>query len=152
MSRNPIHSIKRILCPVDFADPIESVNQFASLMATTFEAMICYLYCGTPDLAFGKREFDELKKEEDEDLQKLKMIKPKCPDVRAVYQIEFGPPAECIVDYASRNDFDLIVLGTHGRKGIGRMFMGSVAEDVIRRADCPVIAIKSDAYVPTSVN
>ena len=151
MSRNPTHSIERILCPVDFADPIESVNQFASIMAKTWDALICYLYCAYPDVVFGKREFDELKKEEEEDLQKLRLIQPTIRGIRCEYQVEFGPAAACIVDYASANDFDVIVVGTHGRKGIGRMFLGSVAEDVIRSADCPVVAIKSDAYVPVEV-
>ena len=152
MSRNPTQSIKKILCPVDFEDQIEAANRFASMLAQTYEANICYLYCAVPDVVFGKREFDELKKEEEEDLQKLQVIKPKHRGIQVEYDVKFGSPAECIVEYASAYEFDLIVLGTHGRKGIGRMFMGSVAEDVIRNADCPVVAIKSDAYVPSPVS
>lgn len=152
MSRNPSNSIRQILCPVDFEDPIESANRFASLLAKTFEANICYLYCGHPEVVFGKKEFDEFKREEEEDMQKLRTIKPKCRGIEAEYKVEFGPAAECIVDFASENNFDLIVIGTHGRRGVGRMFMGSVAEDVIRNADCPVVAIKADSYVPSPVS
>src|SRR6185503_8247817 len=50
-------------------------------------------------------------------------------------------PAIAIVDYAKSNDIDLIVMGTHGYKAIEHMFMGSVAERVVRMAPCPVLTI-----------
>jgi nucleotide-binding universal stress UspA family protein len=49
------------------------------------------------------------------------------------------PPAQAIVDYAARERIDLIVVGTHGRRGLAHMVMGSVAETVVRRAPCPVL-------------
>jgi nucleotide-binding universal stress UspA family protein len=50
-------------------------------------------------------------------------------------------PAESIVGYAKTNNIDLIVMGTHGRGGIARLFMGSVAERVVRTAPCPVLTV-----------
>jgi nucleotide-binding universal stress UspA family protein len=50
-------------------------------------------------------------------------------------------PAFAIVDYATDNEIDLIVLGTHGRKGLGHVLLGSVAEKVVRMAPCPVLTI-----------
>jgi nucleotide-binding universal stress UspA family protein len=47
-----------------------------------------------------------------------------------------------IVDYARREGFDLIVMGTHGRTGLKHVVMGSVAERVLRAAPCPVLVVK----------
>jgi nucleotide-binding universal stress UspA family protein len=52
-----------------------------------------------------------------------------------------GDPAEEIVRYAHEHEVDLIVMGTHGREGVMRMVIGSVAETVVRRAPCPVLTV-----------
>jgi nucleotide-binding universal stress UspA family protein len=52
-----------------------------------------------------------------------------------------GAAAEAILDTAVEGGFDLIVMGTHGRKGLRRMILGSVAEAVVRRAPCPVLTV-----------
>lgn len=51
-------------------------------------------------------------------------------------------PAEAIISYAKEADIDLIVLGTHGRGGMAHLFMGSVAERVVRTAPCPVLTVR----------
>ncbi|PSQ23605.1 universal stress protein UspA, partial [Halobacteriales archaeon QS_9_67_17] len=55
---------------------------------------------------------------------------------------EMGQPARTIVDYADDNDIDEIVIGSHGRQGISRVLLGSVAENVVRRADMPVTVVR----------
>jgi nucleotide-binding universal stress UspA family protein len=52
------------------------------------------------------------------------------------------PPAQAIVEYATRERIDLIVLGTHGRQGLAHFVMGSVAEKVVRTAPCPVLTVR----------
>lgn len=59
----------------------------------------------------------------------------------AVY-VTTGNPSDCIVTLASAVDADLIVLGTHGRQGLERILLGSVAEEVVRRAPCGVLVIR----------
>lgn len=54
-----------------------------------------------------------------------------------------GEPARQINDYVEENQNDLIVMGTHGRSGLERLWIGSVAERVIRTADCPVLTVRS---------
>lgn len=54
-----------------------------------------------------------------------------------------GRPSIEIVDFAATNQVDLIVMGTHGRSSVGRMFLGSVTDNVIRTADCPVTAVRN---------
>lgn len=60
-------------------------------------------------------------------------------------QIESAAPAETILDYTEENAIDLIVMGTHGRRGVNRMLFGSVAEEVVRNAPCPTLTIRNDA-------
>jgi nucleotide-binding universal stress UspA family protein len=56
-----------------------------------------------------------------------------------------GPAAIELVEFARTGNFDLIVMGTHGRTGIRHVLMGSVAERVLRTAPCPVLTVKSAA-------
>ncbi len=60
----------------------------------------------------------------------------------------WGAPAEEIVAAAREWQADLIVLGTHGRSGVGRLLMGSTAEGVLRHAPCPVLAVPARANAP----
>ncbi len=55
---------------------------------------------------------------------------------------EMGPPARVIVEYADDGDVDAIVMGSHGRDGLSRVLLGSVAETVVRRAPCPVTVVR----------
>lgn len=61
-------------------------------------------------------------------------------DVRTATEV--GDPARTIVAYADEHDVDHIVVGSHGRTGIARVLLGSVAESVVRRADCPVTVVR----------
>jgi nucleotide-binding universal stress UspA family protein len=51
-------------------------------------------------------------------------------------------PSEAIVQYAMTEDIDVIVMGTHGRNGLAHLFMGSVAERVVRLSPCPVLTVR----------
>jgi nucleotide-binding universal stress UspA family protein len=64
--------------------------------------------------------------------------------------VEAADPRDLILATAARIDADLIVMGTHGRRGISRLVLGSVAEDIVRRAPCPVLAVRFD-LVPLRV-
>ena len=56
--------------------------------------------------------------------------------------VPFETPARAIVDYAGREAIDLIIIGTHGRRGFTHLLMGSVAESVVRSAPCPVLTVR----------
>lgn len=60
-------------------------------------------------------------------------------------QVESAHPPESIIDYAEDHDVDLIVMGTHGRRGVERLLIGSVTEEVVRAAPCPALTIRSSA-------
>ena len=62
--------------------------------------------------------------------------------LRPEYAVRIGTPAEEIVRYADARDIDLIVMGTHGRSGVAHLLLGSVAEQVVRAAPCPVLFVR----------
>lgn len=72
-------------------------------------------------------------------------------DVPVVTAVESGTPAAQIVRYAGRHGVDLIVVGTHGRTGVTRALLGSVAERVVRTAPCPVLAVAREPSGPLPV-
>jgi nucleotide-binding universal stress UspA family protein len=63
-------------------------------------------------------------------------------DVTLASEAVVGQPARSIVEFAEDNDVDQVVMGSHGRKGMKRILLGSVAETVIRRAPCPVTVVR----------
>jgi nucleotide-binding universal stress UspA family protein len=79
--------------------------------------------------------------------QRLDQVLPTLPEVPCRHALIMGHPADAIVQYAQNKDhgIDLIAMGTHGRTGLSRLLMGSVAEAVVRRAPCPVLTIKQPA-------
>ena len=141
-------NIKRILCPIDFSDFNQAANEYASLLAQSSGAKIIYLHCSLPEVPYASHPYIDVDQEEARDRKRLEEITPTVEGVEAEYAIEFGSPAEKIVDFANENDVDLVVMGTHGRTGLRRVFMGSVAEGVVRKAECPVLAVKSNSNVP----
>lgn len=72
----------------------------------------------------------------------LEAVVPEDPNVKYEHRMVTGDPAGRIVELAEEENIDLIVMGTHGRTGLKRLLMGSVAEAVVRRAKCPVLTFK----------
>ena len=141
-------NIKRILCPIDFSEFNEVTNKYASVLASASGAEIVYLHVSIPDIPYGTTVYIDLEQDEVRCRQQLETIKPTIEGIKASHVVEFGTPANQIVTYAKENDIDLIVMGTHGRTGFRRALMGSVAEVVVRKAECPVLALKSGTKVP----
>ena len=67
-------------------------------------------------------------------------LEPKTLGIRT--HVKLGSPAKQIVALAAELEADLVVVGTHGRRGFRRLVMGSVAEDVVRNAPCPVMVVR----------
>jgi nucleotide-binding universal stress UspA family protein len=74
---------------------------------------------------------------------RLADIRPADPAVEVEHRLEEGDPAVVIGDIADRLGCDLIVMGSHGRTGVGRLLMGSVAEHVLRQSARPVLTVKA---------
>jgi len=75
--------------------------------------------------------------------EKLGRLRPTSPGVRVEYRLEEGNAADTILRVAKEAKADLIVMGMHGRTGLRRLLRGSIAEQVVRRATCPVVTTRS---------
>jgi nucleotide-binding universal stress UspA family protein len=72
------------------------------------------------------------------------------PAVPVETRLIYGAAAYEIIHLAEQEKCDLIVLGTHGRSGLGRLVMGSTAEAVLRQSPCPVLTVKDPVFIPGS--
>jgi nucleotide-binding universal stress UspA family protein len=91
------------------------------------------------DFAVGLPMTDDASRAALEDVQ---VPDPKVPVTRHLLD---GEPSRAIIRFAEAEDVDLIVMGTHGRGGLRRLLMGSVAEGVVRGAPCPVLTYRPKA-------
>ncbi len=78
-------------------------------------------------------------------LAELAWPRPSGPPVRVEYLLAQGSPAEEILRLTQTLSCDLVVMGTHGKTGLSRLLTGSVAEEVLRKALCPVLVVKAPA-------
>jgi nucleotide-binding universal stress UspA family protein len=82
--------------------------------------------------------------------RQLEQIRPLDPGIQVRHVLLDGDPAAEIVRYAQEMNMDLIVMGTHGRSGLERLLVGSVAEKVMRQATCSVLVVKLPRGVPVA--
>ena len=79
---------------------------------------------------------------EDDARAHLDQITPTSPAVEFERRLLIGAPETEILTFAEDTDADLIVIGSHGRTGLARVLLGSIAEGIVRRAKCPVLTVK----------
>jgi nucleotide-binding universal stress UspA family protein len=136
--------IRTILFATDFSPCSEYAFQLASALAQDYHARLLIAHVHeVSTAAYG--EFGALPPaEEDADAarERLLALRPPKPNVNVEYLLAEGDAASQIQRLAEEHDCDLIVLGSHGRRGLERFLMGSVAELVVRRAHCPVLVAK----------
>jgi universal stress protein A len=147
----PEFGIKRILVPLDFSDCSKKALRYALALARQHGAALDLLYV-LPTLPYGSGEygvFDYGKLQEDMKASaEMKLAKTlseeigQCPSVRAGSILRIGTAAREIVDVARTLPADLIVIATHGRTGLKHVLLGSVAEQVVRHAPCPVLVVR----------
>ena len=147
-------AIRRIVAPVDFSDHARLAARHAAALAEAYAADLDLLHvieaaalptATAPFVAAFTVSADEAQLILQEALERytaeLEAEFPAIGEVGAFVRV--GRPASDIVDFAEAHDADLLVLGSHGRSGMERLLMGSVAEQVIRTAPCPVFTVKS---------
>jgi nucleotide-binding universal stress UspA family protein len=134
--------IRTILHPTDFSERSACAFQVACALARDYGARLIVLYVRPPDVFYGDVFPPDPDFSRKETMAQLEALRPADPAVQVVRVLEDGDPAEGIVEKAREVPCDLIVMGTHGRTGVGRLLMGSVAEAVLRRAPCPVLTVK----------
>jgi nucleotide-binding universal stress UspA family protein len=139
----------KILCPVDFSDYSAKAYDYAYSLARHYGVKLFVQHVTEPSLewhrGYASPEFIEQTYERQmaslrEQLQKLVDTHPR-ENVEAEGVIQFGSPADSILAFAEEHEIDLIVMGTHGRRGLDRLMVGSTVERVLRKARCAVLAV-----------
>lgn len=138
---------KTILFPTDFSTASDAALEHAATLAKSSGGSLLILHVEEPPLAYGGGELYYGIPEPDSEriLKMLEDVRPKDSSVPFTHRLTMGDPAGEIVRIAGEERVDMIVLGTHGRTGVTRLLMGSVAEAVVRRAPCPVLVYRETA-------
>jgi nucleotide-binding universal stress UspA family protein len=149
--------IQHVLVPIDFSATADRALDYAIALAHQLHARLTVLHVfdltplamGEPATVVPPTTLDTLETEAQHLLQaSLERVQ------RAGLQGEGlfvpGTPTQTIVDTAGAQGVDLIIMGTHGRTGLAHVFLGSVAEHVVRQASCPVLVIRKAAETPAT--
>lgn len=145
--------IGHLLVPVDFSDASLEALEYAVQIAGHSAASITLLHVLEPvsygldftlmPAAHGPAAREQMARRLDE------LAAPLQRQGLAVYSlVQSGRPADAIVAWAAGHRPDLVLMGTHGRRGLSHLASGSVAEAVLRRACCPVLTVKSPKFRP----
>jgi len=143
--------VTRILVPTDFSETADAALEYAKTLATDLGASLHLLHVfQDPDLimpfaneAYAPPPPDiRVRELAAARTSLLKRMSPEDEDRFAgTHAIVEGLTAKEIVNYAEQYAIDLIVMGTHGRRGVAHLLLGSVAEHVVRTARCPVLTV-----------
>jgi nucleotide-binding universal stress UspA family protein len=141
---------KKVLLPLDGSELAEIVFSYATELAARLGLELVLLHVVDPhqrDLMPLHRAYVEGASEalmrQSEELQKKAGIQPKGEGVRAQGELAVGHPGEEIINCTLRHDVDLILLATHGRSGIRRWALGSVADKILRVSKVPVWLVRA---------
>ena len=123
--------VKKILYPTDFSSYSNQAYFHALGLAQMYGASLTIVYVDAPGASDQARWRDQ-----------LEQVRPADPRIHVSHVLLEGDPASEIARYAADASIDVIVIGTHGRTGVDRLVMGSVAERVMREAPCSVLVVK----------
>jgi nucleotide-binding universal stress UspA family protein len=149
--------IERIVVATDFSAPARAALEQAVAIAVRFRARL-YLFHAVDARALDDGEAYErgtpldglyqlAERRARDELRKLRA--PLDATIPIVESIRLGAAADEVVAFANEKEADLVVVGTHGRTGIRRLLVGSVAESVLRQAECPVLAVRATESTET---
>ena len=146
--------LQTILLPTDFSNYSAAATKYACELATRFDAELHLLHTlklhltSTPALEMGlalPTYLSESRAAAEKSLAGV--LDPKWSEGRTViHAVVEGSPKVEIIQYARKQNIDLIVLATHGRTGLSHVIMGSVAENVVRTAPCPVLTVRAEGH------
>jgi nucleotide-binding universal stress UspA family protein len=140
--------IERILLPTDFSAPSQYAFQLACSLARDHGSRVIVLHVVLtlgPEFVPHGEAVSQLEPESHRNRlwAEVSQVKPADAAIAVEHQLAEGDPAVEIARAAVAHDCQLIVMGTHGRTGLDRLLVGSVAEQVMRKAHCPVLVVKA---------
>lgn len=139
---------KRILHPTDLSSNSNNALKHACYFAELLNGELHLLnvvnrtpvVIPAPDAPVAINFFDDVRRHADESLSELELPRLD-PGIKVIRSIREGLPFAEIIEYANDNEMDMIVMGTHGHTGLMHLLIGSVAENVVRKAACPVLTV-----------
>ncbi|MBX9623302.1 MAG: universal stress protein [Gemmataceae bacterium] len=126
--------VRKVLYPTDFSPYSNRAYFYAVGLAETYRATLAVAHVMAPGAADGHGPGYWR--------AQLEQVRPGNPAIPVEHALLEGDPAAEIARYAAQAGVDVIVIGTHGRTGVDRLMMGSVAERVMREATCSVLVVK----------
>jgi len=152
----PFHPA-RILCPVDFSDLSDLALKYAAAGAQAFSATLVVFHAQRFTLPpyFTPGQIAELTRQHraEQDRAKqflrlhvLKILGAQANDLKMKFDLVDAHPVDAVLDAAKRHRADLIIMGTHGRGGAKRLWLGSVVENVVRQAGVPVFIVRQKQH------
>lgn len=135
--------IRVILHPTDFSANSQAAWEMACALARDYRARLLLVHVEPPLPVFSEFAVPPECVDQSALERQLAQIKATDSALTVNRKLLVGDEASEINKFAEENRADLIVMGTHGRTGLGRLLMGSVAETVLREAPCPVLTIKT---------
>jgi universal stress protein A len=151
-----MNKFKKILCPIDFSEYANEALKFAVLLAEKNRSSLHLIHIfpkinyydwnmnGVYPLISEELLDNEKRETENKLIDLVKKLKAQNPKIDISFEmIDTNTIADNIVNIAKKTNTDLIIMGSHGRKGIDRILMGSVAESVLRHAECNVMIYKT---------
>jgi universal stress protein A len=145
---------ERLLCPIDFSECSDAALEYALNLAERFDGHVDVLHAQatpaslSPELSVwadsGQSQLGAVIEQHAQEQMKALMAKLEARfRGRITAEVVVGEPVLAILERAAQRDYDLIVLGTHGRTGLAHLVLGSVAERVLRRAPCAVLTVRA---------
>lgn len=133
----------KILFPTDFSTASDAALEHATALARDTGATLLILHVEEPMNHYGGELYYGVSLPSNPEIRRmLESVVPTDATVAYKHCLDTGSPASTIIGVAKEEAVDLIVMGTHGRSGVRRLLMGSVAEEVVRKAPCPVLTFK----------
>ncbi|WP_025270302.1 universal stress protein [Hippea sp. KM1] len=141
-------AIKKVLAPTDLSEASVYALNYAKAIVDKFNAKLYIYHCITDINNYvgyvpsfpSEQIVNSLR---DEAIKEIEHIRNRYGLDDAEVVIEIGEAAKSIVDFANKNEIDLIVMGAHGKSGLERFMFGSVTEKVMRLSDIPVLEVKA---------
>jgi nucleotide-binding universal stress UspA family protein len=141
----------RILVPVDLMEGSRGIVEYAVQLARPFNASLEVMHAWeppqyvAPDLLVAAPGWNPQSLEKTALQAARKELETLIGSIQApvpiTQRLEVGEPASTVLRVAEQGGFDMIVMGTHGRRGLPRLLLGSVAQKIIARAHCPVVTM-----------
>ncbi len=150
MSIKQFQGFKKIILTTDFSDASDNASSYALSMAEHYDATLHIVHIvdtstGDEDFYAPSAKLDTEMVASAESMLEKKFFKRLTNLSKHKLVVLMGTPHEVIIDYAKDISADLVVMGTFGRSGLGRVLLGSTTELVMRRVHCPVLPIHPES-------